>query len=54
MAEELTALETAGIGAIVSVMDDPSNLELYQQVGIAHLWLPTIGGTVKPVVTDSL
>ena len=45
MAEELTELQTAGIGAIVSVMDDPSNLDLYQQVGIPHLWLPTIGGT---------
>lgn len=45
MAEELTALQTAGIGALVSVMDDPSNLDLYQQAGIPHLWLPTIGGT---------
>ena len=45
MAEELTALQSAGIGAIVSVMDDPSNLDLYQQAGIPHLWLPTIGGT---------
>ena len=45
MAEELTELETAGIGAIVSVMDDPCNLELYQQVNIPHLWLPTKGGT---------
>lgn len=45
MAEELTELEAAGIGAIVSVMDDPANLDLYQQVNIPHLWLPTIGGT---------
>lgn len=45
MAEELAELQTAGIGAIVSVMDDPANLDLYQQVGIPHLWLPTIGGT---------
>lgn len=45
MAEELTELQAAGIGAIVSVMDDPANLDLYQQVDIPHLWLPTIGGT---------
>jgi protein-tyrosine phosphatase len=45
MAEELTELQAAGIGAIVSVMDDPSNLDLYQQAGIPHLWLPTKGGT---------
>ncbi|MBD0263007.1 MAG: dual specificity protein phosphatase family protein [Tolypothrix sp. Co-bin9] len=45
MAEELTKLQAAGIGAIVSVMDDPSNLDLYQQAGIPHLWLPIKGGT---------
>ena len=45
MAEELTELQAAGIGAIVSVMDDPSNLDLYQRVNIPHLWLPTKGGT---------
>ncbi|KAB8314324.1 protein phosphatase [Tolypothrix campylonemoides VB511288] len=45
MAEELTALQNAGVGAIVSVMDDPSNLDLYEQAGIPHLWLPTKGGT---------
>ncbi|NEU71795.1 protein phosphatase [Hassallia byssoidea VB512170] len=45
MAEELTALQTAGVGAIVSVMDDPSNLDLYEQASIPHLWLPTKGGT---------
>ena len=45
MAEELTALQTAGVGAIVSVMDDPSNLDLYEQASIPYLWLPTKGGT---------
>lgn len=45
MAEELTELQSAGIGAIVSVMDDPANLDLYQQANIPYLWLPTIGGT---------
>jgi atypical dual specificity phosphatase len=42
---ELDDLRAAGIGAIVSVMDDPSNLDLYQQMGIPHLWLPTPGGS---------
>ncbi len=43
--EELTELQAEGIGAIVSVMDDPSNLDLYEQAGIPYLWLPTKGGT---------
>ncbi len=43
--EELSELEAAGIGAIVSVMDDPSNLDLYKQVGLPYRWLPTKGGT---------
>jgi len=46
IAAELSELQAAGIGAIVSVMDDPSNLDLYQQANIPHLWLPTKGGTV--------
>ncbi|KAB8333641.1 protein phosphatase [Scytonema tolypothrichoides VB-61278] len=44
MAEELTALQNAGVSAIVSVMDDPSNLDLYEQANIPYLWLPTKGG----------
>jgi len=44
-AEELPALQAIGVGAIVSVLDDPSNLSLYEQVGIPYLWLPTKGGT---------
>lgn len=44
-AEELPELRAAGIGAIVSVMDDPANLDLYQQSHIPYLWLPTKGGT---------
>jgi protein-tyrosine phosphatase len=43
--EELTELQAAGIGAIISVMDDPSNLDLYQRSDIPYLWLPTKGGT---------
>ena len=44
-AEELIELLGVGINAIVSVMDDPSNLDFYQQVGIPYLWLPIKGGT---------
>lgn len=44
-AEEITQLKDAGVGAIVSVMDDPSNLDLYEQAGLPHRWLPTKGGT---------
>lgn len=44
-AEELPDLQAAGIGAIVSLMDDPGNLDLYKQVGLPHLWLPIKGGT---------
>ncbi|MEB3339637.1 dual specificity protein phosphatase family protein [Okeania sp.] len=44
-AEELPELQKLGIGAIVSLMDDPSNLELYEQANLPHLWLPTKGGT---------
>jgi atypical dual specificity phosphatase len=44
-AKEISKLQAAGIGAIVSVMDDPSNLDLYQQVDMPYLWLPTKGGT---------
>ncbi|HEY9627206.1 MAG TPA: dual specificity protein phosphatase family protein [Coleofasciculaceae cyanobacterium] len=43
-AAELTDLEAAGVGAIVSVLDDSSNLDLYQQAEIPYLWLPTSGG----------
>ncbi|NER78422.1 MAG: protein phosphatase [Leptolyngbya sp. SIO1D8] len=44
-AHELAALKASGIGAIVSVMDDPANLDLYQGTEIPHQWLPTKGGT---------
>jgi atypical dual specificity phosphatase len=42
--EELPDLLAAGVGAIVSVMDDPSNLDVYEHLGIDHLWLPVKGG----------
>jgi protein-tyrosine phosphatase len=43
--EETAALQTVGVGAIVSVMDDPTNLEAYEKTEIPYLWLPTKGGT---------
>ena len=43
--EELVDLLTVGVGAIVSVMDDPSNLDIYEKAKLPHLWLPTKGGT---------
>jgi protein-tyrosine phosphatase len=46
MAEELSQLQAEGIDAIVSVMDDPSNLDLYQTAEIPYLWLPIKGGNV--------
>ena len=39
-AEELLELQTAGVGAIVSVFHEASNLDLYQQAGIPFIWLP--------------
>lgn len=43
--EELLDLQTMGINAIVSVMDDPANLDLYQQNHIPYIWIPIPGGT---------
>ncbi len=43
--DDLVDLLTTGIGAIVSVMDDPSNLDLYEKAKLPYLWLPTKGGT---------
>lgn len=43
--EEIGALRQAGIEALVSVMDDPANLDLYEQAGFPYRWLPTKGGT---------
>lgn len=44
-AEEIPELHKMGIGAIVSVMDDPSNIDLFEEIGLSHLWSPTKGGT---------
>lgn len=38
--KEIAELQTAEGGAIVSFMDDPSNLDLYQKVGLPYVWLP--------------
>jgi protein-tyrosine phosphatase len=43
--EEIAELKAAGVGAIVSVMDDPSNLDSYEQADLPYRWLPTKGGT---------
>lgn len=39
-AAELPELQASGIGAIVSVVHDRSNLELYDRENIPYLWLP--------------
>lgn len=41
---EIPQLHSLGVAAIISVMDDPSNLDLYAQHQLPHLWLPTTGG----------
>ena len=42
---ELATLKALGIRAIVSVMDDPANLDLYESAEIPYHWAPTKGGT---------
>lgn len=43
--EEIAQLKAMGVRAIVSVMNDPSNLDLYEQANLPYRWLPTKGGT---------
>jgi protein-tyrosine phosphatase len=50
--EEIPTLTEIGVNAIVSVMDDPSNLDLYEQAGLPHRWLPTTGG--KPPTLEQV
>lgn len=38
--EELPTLKAAGIGAIVSVLEDATNIALYESAQIPHQWLP--------------
>lgn len=42
---EIPTLPAAGIGAIVSLMDDPANLDDYAAANLPYRWLPTQGGT---------
>jgi atypical dual specificity phosphatase len=46
---EMTILQGVGIGAIVSVMDDRANLDIYERLGIPYLWLPVKGGTAPSI-----
>ncbi|MDV3349080.1 dual specificity protein phosphatase family protein [Leptothoe sp. ISB3NOV94-8A] len=41
---ELAELMGEGIGALVSLMSDDGNLELYQRHQIPHIWVPILGG----------
>ena len=42
---ELPELKGEGIGALVSLLSDDSNLDVYEQNNIPHIWVPIIGGT---------
>ena len=42
---ELAELRAEGVGALVSLLSDSSNLDLYTQQQIPHIWVPIIGGT---------
>jgi atypical dual specificity phosphatase len=42
--DELTALQSAGVGAIVSVLENSINLDAYQVAKIPYLWLPVNAG----------
>lgn len=42
--EDLPILYQAGMRGIVSVMDEPSGIQEYQQSGFQALWLPIMGG----------
>ena len=42
---ELSELRSGGIKALVSLLSDDSNLDLYKKNAIPHIWVPIIGGT---------
>lgn len=44
-AAELSILREKGLSAIVSLLSDDSNLDLYKQHNIPHIWVPIQGGT---------
>ncbi|WP_088894819.1 phosphatase domain-containing protein [Leptolyngbya ohadii] len=48
--EELSTLQVAGVGAIISVFHEPSNLDFYQEAGIPFVWLPI---AIDSVPTES-
>ncbi|MEM7796056.1 MAG: dual specificity protein phosphatase family protein [Cyanobacteria bacterium P01_C01_bin.118] len=43
-AADLVIFRKKGISAIVSLLSDDSNLDLYQQNSIPHIWVPVLGG----------
>lgn len=43
--EELSVLRGLEIGAIVSILSDDANLELYKRHNFPHLWVPVVGST---------
>ncbi|MEM1255239.1 MAG: dual specificity protein phosphatase family protein [Cyanobacteria bacterium P01_H01_bin.21] len=42
---DLADLRGTGVSALVSLLSDDSNLDLYQQSQIPHIWVPIVGGT---------
>lgn len=42
---DLADLRGEGVGALVSLLSDDSNLNLYQRSQIPHIWVPIVGGT---------
>ncbi|MEM7552542.1 MAG: dual specificity protein phosphatase family protein [Cyanobacteria bacterium P01_A01_bin.84] len=51
--EDLPVLHQAGMGGIVSVMDEPSGIQEYTDSGFQALWLPITGGK-SPTVEQVL
>ena len=47
--EDLQKFKEAGLGGIVSVMDEPSGIKEYQDAGFFALWLPITGGKAPTV-----
>ena len=43
--KDLPVLRSLQVGAIVSVLSDDANLELYKRYKYPHLWIPIAGGT---------
>ncbi|MGD1952749.1 MAG: hypothetical protein ACFB14_24350 [Leptolyngbyaceae cyanobacterium] len=40
---DLADLRGEGVGALVSLLSDDSNLNLYQRSQIPHIWVPIVG-----------